>query len=79
MRLALKLCDGYFNKVLCYTQGVLCNASGINVRGYFNQVLYYRVYCANAFFRVDYSTVVYWSESGDKEQVITPQVSYVFR
>ena len=30
------------------------------------------------FFRVDYSTVVYWSESDGKEQVVTPYISYVF-
>ena len=35
----IKLCNGYFNKVLYCTQRVLCNASGIKLcDGYFNKV-----------------------------------------
>ena len=30
------------------------------------------------FLRTDYSTVAYWSEICDEEQMITPHASYVF-
>ena len=44
-----------------------------HIASYYTQ----RVLC-NAFLLGYYSTVSYWSESSDKEQVIPPPVSYVF-
>ena len=36
------------------------------------------MYSAMLFFRVDYSTVSHWSESSDREQVMSPYFSFVF-